>query len=303
MTQELDWQRIGLELSIYLHNERLGRANFAESADVRICDLEALFAGQPVHDIVIDRISKEAGADFRRFYSHVGTRVPNFEVPESDPPTPLRSGSFVMHSLSIDVPDEIASQLLLLRHDPHSRRTQFVSVKLPSGCGSKAYLSLHDGFVWHAVEAGTTQLVSEEKGLLQVVTLARPQVQLVGADEKACIIKGTAHMMVERGDVGFYPAITPVLLQDYKLPRRRTLDLDSIDNIGALRQLLDDPNQEAAELLCSIAEDTREQSDVRDALQDLASEVMPIFGPLRDLSRLRSANMRRAGDEESTPPT
>lgn len=315
MTQELDWQRIGLELSRYLHDARRGRAAFAHSANVRICDLEALFAGQPVHHVVIERISKEAGADYCQFHSHMRSRVPHFEVPESDPPTPLRSGSFLMHSLSIDDPDRIVVHLLLIRHDPVSRRTQFVSARLPSERGSKTDSGVHDGFVWHAVEAGTTQLVSEDKGLLQVVTLARPQVRLVGGDGKALIIKGTAQMIAARGDFGFYPAITPVLLQNYTLPRSATPDLDSIDNVGALRALLEDPEKAVADLLGRIAEDRMENGDMRDALHDLASEVMPVFGALRDLvskarphlgalrdrSSAGHAARRSSGDEGAVP--
>lgn len=317
MTQELDWQRIGRALSMYLHGVRRGRADFARSADVTIRDLEALFAGQPVHHSVIKRISKEAGADFELFRSQMRARAPNFEVPESDPPTPLRSGSFVMHLLSIDDPSRIVSRLVLIRHDPQSRRTRFVSVSLHADRGiGKTGSDLHDGFVWHAVEAGTTQLVSEDKGLLQVVTLARPQVRLLGGEEKALVIKGTAQMMAERGDIGFYPAITPVVLRDCTLLRRATLDLDAIDSVGGLREVLADPDEAAAALLGRIAEDQNGKDDLLDTLHDLAAEVMPVFDLSRDLApetrpnggplrhRLHPGNTtERALNDADTAPT
>ncbi|MDW3222777.1 MAG: hypothetical protein R8G34_07790 [Paracoccaceae bacterium] len=275
MTRDLDWRRIGDDLATHLHETRQKRGDFARRIGITVNDLEAVFSGQPVHMSVVTLLSKALDDDFSTYATGFGTRKPAFDVPANDPPRQLSTGSFLQHSFSCNDGHQIETDLIVIRHDPYSRRTQFLSMPVHAGNEGTLYDTTQEGFVWHAPEAGATQFVAEMRGLLNVTTVGHPQVRILEPHGRILIVTGTAQRTPHGGGSGYVPWVTPVVLHDVRLPQTIRKKLADADDVITLKQRMESLGTQLRQDIASLVDTDPSVSFAQDTLSALCHKLFP----------------------------
>lgn len=211
MSDAYDWERVAHRLREHLGTEGLPRVEFAGRAKVGVIDLDRLLTGMPVPGVVLSSIETNTRLSFADLRLESAAEPARFEVPRVPAPEELM-GAFTMHRWSFDHPDRIVRSRLEFTDCAQTGRRRFASQQRNRAPDGLAYAYDHAGFVWPGARIGISQLVSEDEGVLRVITLALPVCHDDHERGRHVTVNGTLQTVSERGDVGHYPAISPVLL-------------------------------------------------------------------------------------------
>ncbi|MCR9088100.1 MAG: hypothetical protein NXH97_15300 [Rhodobacteraceae bacterium] len=212
MSNTYDWDRVAHRLREHLSSEGMPRVGFAGRARITVIDLDRLLTGMPVAGAVLASIEANTDLSFADLSLEPAAEPARFEVPKVAP-SDLLLGAFTMYRWSFDYPDRIVRSRVEFFDCAQTGRRRFASQQSNRAPGGQAYAYDHAGFVWPGSRIGISQLVSEDEGILRVITLARP---VCHDDHGGCghvTVNGTLQTVSEQGDVGHYPAISPVFLE------------------------------------------------------------------------------------------
>lgn len=212
MSNSYDWDRVAHRLREHLSAKGLPRVDFANRARITVIDLDRILTGVPVTGTVLASIEAYTELSFADLRLEAAAEPARFEVPKVSPPD-LLLGIFTMYRWSFDYRDRIVRSRLEFFDCAQTGRRRFASQQSNRAPGGQAYVYDHAGFVWPGSRIGISQLVSEDEGILRVITLARPVCHDDEGSGGHVTVNGTLQTVSERGDVGHYPAISPVFLE------------------------------------------------------------------------------------------
>ena len=211
MSYAYDWDRVAHRLREHLGSEGMPRVDFAGRARVGVIDLDRLLTGMSVPDVVLTSIETNTGLSFADLRLESAPEPARFDVPRAPAPEDLR-GAFTMHRWSFDHPDRIVRSRLEFTDCAQTGRRRFASQQRNRALDGLAHAYDHAGFVWPGTRSGISQLVGEDEGILRIITLAMPVRHNDPEHGRHVTVNGTLQTVAEQGDVGHYPAITPVVL-------------------------------------------------------------------------------------------
>ncbi|MEM8957014.1 MAG: hypothetical protein AAGC86_04280 [Pseudomonadota bacterium] len=212
MSDSYDWDRVAHRLREHLSAKGLPRVDFANRARITVIALDRILTAVPVSGTVLASIEAHTELRFSDLRLEAAVEPARFDVPKVTP-SELLLGIFTMYRWSFDYPDRIVRSRLEFFDCAQTGRRRFASQQSNRAPGGQAYVYDHAGFVWPGSRIGISQLVSEDEGILRVITLARPVCHDDAGNGGHVTVNGTLQTVSEQGDVGHYPAISPVFLE------------------------------------------------------------------------------------------